>query len=181
MVTITEFRPPSAFNATPDEARQLITKARNAYASLARWPITPHRDAAELEREYMRQFRASMIALSTMARRPDVDYSRSFDFWMDYAERQNQLIDICVPISGRPFWAAIVASADISFTPFWTDGAERAIGLSVGGDGRRSEVWRKLLAGEIEVPKSVEARPLRQSQRSQVRFFGGHDDEGQIW
>jgi hypothetical protein len=74
------------------------------------------------------------------------------------------------------FLCAIVASADIAFTRWWVSGDELALALKVGGDGKPSTAWRRVLKGEIEVLKPVPARPLKEQQRSIVRVFGG-----EIW
>jgi hypothetical protein len=105
------------------------------------------------------------------------DYGHAFAFWVETIEAANRLRGVSMSLHPRPFMLAIVASADIAFTRWHQSGDELALALKVGGDGRPSTAWRRLLNGEIEVPKPAEARPLREQQRSQVRVFG----DGPIW
>jgi hypothetical protein len=171
-----EQRPRSSFDASDMEARTLIAKAQGAYPMLA-WQLPSGASAEELQRTYMQQFRAAMVGLSTMGRREEgVDYGRSLSFWIETVEASNKLRDISVSIHPRVFLCAIAASGDIAFTRWWVSGDELAIALKVGGDGRPSTTWRRVLKGEIEVLKPVPARPLKEQQRSVVRVFGG-----EIW
>jgi hypothetical protein len=174
---VREVRPRAAFDASDLEARTLIAKAQDAYPTLSWW-IPPGVSAEELQRRYLQQFRAAMIGLSTMARREEgVDYGHALSFWIETIEANNKLRDVATSIHPKVFLAAVVASGDISFTRWWVSGDELALALKVGGDGRPSSAWRRVLKGELEIPKPIAARPLKEQQRSQVRVFG----EGPIW
>jgi hypothetical protein len=173
---IREQRPRSSFDASDLEARSLIAKVQTAYPML-KWQLPDGASAAEFERKYLQQFRAAMLGLSTMGRREEgPDYGRALSFWIETLEAANKLRDVSVGIHPRVFLAAVVASGDIQFTRWWQSGDELAIALRVGGDGRPSSTWRKLLTGELDVLKPVPARPLKEQQRSIVRVFGG-----EIW
>jgi hypothetical protein len=162
---IREYRPRNAFDATDLEARSLVAKVQEAYPAV-RWQIPPNSAFEELQRNYMRQFRAAMIGLSTMVRRAEaVDYGHALSFWIETVEEANKLRDVATSIHPRVFMCAVIASGDISFTRWWQSGEELAIGLRVGGDGKASTAWRKLLNGEIEVPRPVESRPIRETQK----------------
>jgi hypothetical protein len=83
---IREQRPRSAFDATDAEARQLIAKVYAPYPMIA-WTIPPGAAVAELRRNYMVQFRAAMIGLSTMGHREEgVDYGHALSFWIETIE-----------------------------------------------------------------------------------------------
>jgi hypothetical protein len=173
---IREVRPRSSFDASDLEARTLVAKVQGAYPMLC-WQLPHGASAEELQRKYMQQFRAAMVGLSTMGRREEgPDYGRALSFWIETVESNNKLRDIAIGIHPRVFLCAIVASGDISFTRWWVSGDELAIALKVGGDRHPSTTWRRVLKGEIEVLKPVEARSLRESRPSIVRVFGG-----EIW
>jgi hypothetical protein len=168
---IREVRPRSAFDATDVEARTLVAKVQGAYPMLA-WQLPSGASAEELQRNYMRQFRAAMIGLSAMGRAEGVDYGHALSFWIETEEASNKLRDIATSIHPRVFLCAVVASGDIAFTRWWQSGDELALALRVGGDGGASRAWRRVLSGEMDVLKPVAARPLKEQQRSQVRVFG---------
>ena len=90
---IREYRPRNAFDATDLEARSLVAKVQEAYPAV-RWQIPPNSAFEELQRNYMRQFRAAMIGLSTMVRRAEaVDYGHALSFWIETVEEANKLRD----------------------------------------------------------------------------------------
>jgi hypothetical protein len=175
---IREVRPKGRFDATAEQVKHLIEIAQAGFP-MVKWVLRPEQDPAEHGRQYAQQFAASMRWLVTAMRRPEgPNYNYALDFWIGAAEGAARMRGESISIRSRPFLAAVVASADVSFTAWWEPGAELAIGLKVGDDFERcSQSWRKLLKGEIRVPKPVEARQLREAQRSPVRLFG----DGPIW
>jgi hypothetical protein len=174
---IREVRPKGRFDATPEQVKHLIEIAQAGFP-MVKWVLRPDQDPVELGRQYVQQFIASMRWLATAARRPEgPHYGYSLDFWIGQAENASRMRGDSISIGPRRFLAAVVASADIAFTAWWEPGAELALGLKVGDDFERcSQAWRRLLAGGIRVPRPVEARPLREAQRSPARIFGG-----EIW
>jgi hypothetical protein len=174
---IREVRPKGRFDATPEQVKHLIEIAQAGFP-MVKWALRPGQDPIELGRQYAQQFVASMRWLATAARRSEgPNYNYALDYWIGQAENAARMRGESISIGPRPFLAAVVASADISFTAWWEPGAELGIGLKVGDDFERcSQAWRRLLKGEIRVPKPVEPRPLREQRPSPARIFGG-----EIW
>jgi hypothetical protein len=76
--------------------------------------------------------------LVTAMRRPEgPNYNYALDFWIGAAEGAARMRVESISIAPRPFLAAVIASADIQFTPWWQPGGEMALGLRVGDDFER--------------------------------------------